>query len=179
LLSEILKMIMKNNTFVWRLAEKKDVDKIVEIIAGAVKRLAQAGINQWQNGYPNREVVIADIEKGVGRVVCKGDEILIYGAVVYSGEKAYDDLKGGAWLMETHDYATIHRVCVVNNGVGKGYGKIFMTFAEDEVKKTFRSIRIDTHPDNKIMQSMVESLNYSYCGTVMYESLRLAYEKLL
>jgi hypothetical protein len=81
--------------------------------------------------------------------------------------------------MDTQDYATIHRVCVVNNGVGKGYGKIFMTFAEDEVKKTFRSIRIDTHPDNKIMQSMVESLNYSYCGTVMYESLRLAYEKLL
>ncbi len=172
-------MIMNRETLVWRLAEKKDVDKIVEIIAGAVKRLAQAGINQWQNGYPNREVVIADIEKGFGRVVCKGDEILIYGALVYSGEKAYDDLKGGEWLMDTQDYATIHRVCVVNNGVGKGYGKIFMTFAEEEVKKTFRSIRIDTHPDNKIMQSMVKSLNYSYCGTVMYESLRLAYEKLL
>lgn len=179
MLSEILKMIMKNNTFVWRLAQKEDVDIILEIIKGAVFRLGKAGINQWQNGYPNREVVLADIEKGVGRVVCKDEKILAYGAVVYSGEKAYDDLKGGEWLMETHDYATIHRVCVVNEGVGKGYGKVFMLLAEDEVKKTFRSIRIDTHPDNKIMQSMVESLNYSYCGTVMYESLRLAYEKLL
>lgn len=179
MLCEILKMIMKNNTFVWRLAQKEDIDIILEIIKGAVFRLAKAGINQWQNGYPNREVVLADIEKGVGRVVCKDGRILAYGAVVYSGEKAYDDLKGGEWLMETHDYATIHRVCVVNEGVGKGYGKVFMLLAEDEVKKTFRSIRIDTHPDNKIMQSMVESLNYSYCGTVMYESLRLAYEKLL
>lgn len=170
---------MNKSEFVWRLAEKKDVDTIVEIIEGAVFRLGKAGINQWQNGYPNREVVLCDIEKGVGRVLCKDERILVYGAVVYSGEKAYDDLKGGEWLMQTQDYATIHRVCVVNDGVGKGYGKEFMLQAEDEVKKTFRSIRIDTHPDNKIMQSMVESLNYSYCGTVMYESLRLAYEKLL
>ncbi|MBO5963624.1 MAG: hypothetical protein J6P97_04000 [Bacteroidales bacterium] len=74
---------MNKSEFVWRLAEKKDVDTIVEIIEGAVFRLGKAGINQWQNGYPNREVVLCDIEKGVGRVLCEDERILVYGAVVY------------------------------------------------------------------------------------------------
>ena len=52
-------------------------------------------------------------------------------------------------------------------------------FAENEAKLSSDSIRIDTHPDNKIMQGLVASLHYKYCGKVMYESVRLAYEKVL
>ena len=41
-----------------------------------------------------------------------------------------------------------------------------------------KSIRIDTHPDNKIMQGLIRAMGYTYCGDVVIESRRLAYEKI-
>ena len=170
---------MNQERFVFRKPTLDEVDNVVEIINCAIKRLGNAGISQWQNGYPNKEVVLQDIENGVGRVLCKEEKILAYGALVYTGEKAYNDLEGGGWILQTQNYATIHRACVNNSCVGEGYGKLFMIFAENEAKQKADSIRIDTHPDNKIMQGLVASLHYKYCGKVMYESVRLAYEKVL
>ncbi|MEE1252546.1 MAG: GNAT family N-acetyltransferase [Bacteroidales bacterium] len=170
---------MNQERFVFRKPTFDEVDNIVEIINCAIKRLGDAGISQWQNGYPNKEVVLQDIANGVGRVLCKEEKILAYGALVYTGEKAYNDLEGGEWILQTQNYATIHRACVSDSCVGEGYGKLFMIFAENEAKQKADSIRIDTHPDNKIMQGLVASLHYKYCGKVMYESVRLAYEKVL
>lgn len=173
------KIFMEKRSLVFRKPTLEEVDNIVEIIKYAVKRLGDTGISQWQNGYPNKEVVLQDIENGVARVLCEKEKILAYGALVFTGEKAYDDLKGGEWILQTQNYATIHRACVSNSCLGEGYGKLFMIFAENEAKQTSDSIRIDTHPDNKIMQGLVASLHYEYCGKVMYESVRLAYEKVL
>ena len=170
---------MNQERFVFKKPTLDEVDNVVEIINCAIKRLGNAGISQWQNGYPNKEVVLQDIANGVGRVLCKEEKILAYGALVYTGEKAYNDLEGGEWILQTQNYATIHRACVSNSCVGEGYGKLFMIFAENEAKQKADSIRIDTHPDNKIMQGLVASLHYEYCGKVMYESVRLAYEKVL
>jgi ribosomal protein S18 acetylase RimI-like enzyme len=60
-----------------------------------------------------------------------------------------------------------------------GFAKQFMLAAEAMASERVASMRIDTHPDNKIMQKMVDSLGYTYCGDVVIESRRLAYEKLL
>lgn len=170
---------MEKRSLVFRKPTLEEVDNIVEIIKYAVKRLGDAGISQWQNGYPNKEVVLQDIANGVARILCEKEKILAYGALVYTGEKAYNDLEGGEWILQTQNYATIHRACVSNSCVGEGYGKLFMIFAEKEAKLSSDSIRIDTHPDNKIMQGLVASLHYKYCGKVMYESVRLAYDKVL
>lgn len=149
------------------------------IVGSAQRRLAAADIDQWQNGYPNRERIEQDIRASVGRVLCVEDSVVAYGAVVYTGESAYDALQGGQWLSEG-DYATIHRVCVAQSAVGRGIGRLFMECAESEARERgVASIRVDTHPDNRIMQSLLSSLSYTYCGTVVYESLRLAYEKLM
>ena len=55
-----------------------------------------------------------------------------------------------------------------------------MELAEAEsVSRGVGSIRVDTHPDNRVMKSLIASLGYTYCGTVEYESPRLAYEKVV
>ena len=63
--------------------------------------------------------------------------------------------------------------------VGMGFSRQFMLAAEAMASERVKSIRIDTHPDNKIMQRMVERFGYTYCGDVVIERRRLAYEKLL
>ena len=163
---------------IFRHATEADVDRIAEIVAHASQRLGKAGIDQWQRGYPNRAIIEQDVENGVGMILCMGAEILAYGAVIFTGEKAYDDLTGGRWLTDG-EYAVIHRLCVSEIFVGMGFAKQFMRAAEAMASERVPAMRIDTHPDNKIMQKMVESLGYTYCGDVVIESRRLAYEKLL
>lgn len=163
---------------IFRRATEADIDAVAEIMAAASARLGAAGVDQWQRGYPNRSSVEGDVERGVGMVLCEGDTILAYGAVIFTGEPAYDDLTGGEWLT-TGEYACVHRLCVNEIFVGMGFAKRFMQAAEAMASERVASLRIDTHPDNKIMQGMLRSLGYTYCGDVVIESRRLAYEKLL
>lgn len=171
---------MREDNYTLRLAKAEDITTILEFVGGAQHRLAEKGIDQWQNGYPNRGRIEEDILARVGRVLCFEGRTVAYGAVVYTGECAYHNLQGGRWLTEGTSYATIHRLCVADEMVGKGVGRAFMTLAEEEaVQHGVASMRVDTHPDNRIMQSLIASLGYTYCGTVTYESPRLAYEKVL
>ena len=162
---------------IFRRATENDIDAVAAIMAAASARLGAAGVDQWQRGYPNRSSVEADVAAGVGMVLSEGDTILAYGAVIFTGEPAYDDLTGGEWLTSEGDYACIHRLCVNEIFVGMGFSKQFMMAAEAMATERVASIRIDTHPDNKIMQSLVARLGYTYCGDVIIESRRLAYEK--
>ena len=150
---------------------------MAEIMAAASRRLGAAGIDQWQRGYPNRTSVERDVEDGVGMVLCEGATILAYGAVIFTGEPAYDDLTGGEWLTSEGDYACVHRVCVNEIFVGMGFSKRFMQAVEAMAAERVRSIRIDTHPDNQIMQGLIRTMGYTCCGDVVIESRRLAYEK--
>lgn len=164
---------------IFREAKIEDIDTIAEIIAAASSRLGAAGVDQWQRGYPNRGSIERDVEASVGRVLTlDSGEIVAYGALIYSGEKAYEELTGGAWLRDG-EYAVIHRLCVASEYVGCGYSRYFMYQAEAQATEQVASMRIDTHPENKIMQSLIASLGYTYCGDVVIESRRLAYEKLL
>ena len=163
---------------IFRKATIEDIDSVTAMIKAASARLGAAGIDQWQRGYPNRESVERDVENGVGMVLCEGDTIIAYGAVIFTGEPAYNDLTGGKWLTEG-DYAVVHRLCVNEIFVGMGFAKRFMSAAEAMASESVKSMRIDTHPDNKIMQSLIDRMGYNYCGDVVIESRRLAYEKIL
>lgn len=163
---------------IFRKATIEDIEAVVGLMSAASKRLGAAGIDQWQRGYPNRASVEQDVENGVGMVLCEGATIIAYGAVIFTGEPAYDDLTGGEWL--THgEYAVVHRLCVSEIFVGMGFSKQFMYAAESMASERVKSMRIDTHPDNKIMQGLIQRLGYTYCGDVVIESRRLAYEKIL
>ena len=163
---------------IFRKATTEDIDTIERMIKAASGRLGAAGIDQWQRGYPNRNSIEKDVEADVGMVLALGNEILAYGAVIFTGELAYDDLTGGQWLTNG-EYAVVHRLCVSEIFVGMGFAKQFMSAVEAMAAERVKSFRIDTHPDNKIMQNLVERMGFTYCGDVVIESRRLAYEKII
>ena len=169
---------------IFRKATHADIDRIAEIISYASQRLHKAGIDQWQRGYPNRQSVENDVNNGVGMVLSLGNEILAYGAVIFTGEKAYDDLTGGEWLTRSNTtaprYAVIHRLCVSEIFVGMGFAKQFVQAAEAMATERAESMRIDTHADNRTMQHLMRSMGYTYCGIIYFESRSLtAFEKIL
>lgn len=46
-----------------------DVDKILEIIEKAKIELNKLGLDQWKNGYPNKEVIENDVKLGISYVL--------------------------------------------------------------------------------------------------------------
>ena len=57
---------------VLKLAEIKDIPQIWEILQQAIVRRKADNSNQWQDGYPNPEVIKSDIEKKAGFVLLFG-----------------------------------------------------------------------------------------------------------
>ncbi|HWK99002.1 MAG TPA: GNAT family N-acetyltransferase [Parapedobacter sp.] len=165
--------------YTFRKAQRNELPQIWGIIQHAIARRKDEGSDQWQDGYPNPEVLRDDIDKGVGFVLVEGETVAGYCAVLINDEPAYATIDG-KWL--THgDFVVFHRVAVVKDHLGKGLARKMMEHIEAfAVHNNIRSIKADTNYDNPAMLRTFESMGYVYCGEVYFRgSPRKAYEKLL
>ena len=73
----------------FRKAEMGEISQIWHILQDAIKRRNEEGSNQWQDGYPNIEIVKNDIDKEEGFVLTEGETIVGYCAVLINNEPEY------------------------------------------------------------------------------------------
>lgn len=160
-------------------ATTSDILQIWDILQQAIIRRKQDGSNQWQDGYPNPEVVEKDIDKGAGYILTDGDTIVGYCAVLFNDEPEYAKIEG-QWL-SNDDFVVVHRVAVSEKYLGKGFAKKIFAFIEEiAISNNIYSIKADTNYDNLVMMKIFEQLGYIYCGEVYFRgSPRKAYEKVL
>lgn len=157
----------------------EDVPAIMTLVEAAVRRLAAMGVDQWQDGYPNRGRIEQDVAEGIGYVIEEADRVVAYGAVIFTGEEAYRAIDG-RWLTDEENYVVVHRMCVAEEVVGHGFGRRFMEAAEQLSRGRVQSFRVDTHADNRVMQSLLPRLGFTRCGIIYFESRHLvAFEKIL
>lgn len=163
----------------FRKAEHADLSSIWEILQQAIIRRKQDGSDQWQDGYPNPEVVKKDIDHGAGFVLVDEDTVVGYCAVLINDEPAYANIQG-EWLTKG-DFAAIHRVAILESHLGQGLAeKIMIGVEEYAINNQIYSIKADTNFDNVAMMKIFEKLGYVYCGEVYFRNNpRRAYEKLL
>lgn len=163
----------------FRKATMEDSDDIWEILQGAIQRRKNDGSRQWQDGYPNLDVVKEDIEKGFGYVLTENDVIAGYTAILINDEPAYDNLEG-EWLTNGN-FVVVHRLAVSDEYIGKGIAQKIMLFTEDiALQNDIHSVKVDTNFDNIPMLKIFEKLGYTYCGEVMLKGgIRKAFEKKL
>lgn len=155
------------------------IPEIWIILQQAIARRKADGSQQWQDGYPNPEVILNDINKDAAYVLTEGEIILGYVALLINDELEYDNIEG-KWLTNT-DFVVFHRVAISELYLGKGLAKKMMQFIEDfAIKNNIYSIKADTNFDNHAMMTIFEKLGYSYCGEVFFRgSARRAHEKVL
>ncbi len=168
-----------HNEYTFRKAQMSDIPEIWVILQKAIQRRKEEGSKQWQDGYPNPEVIQNDIEKEIGFVLTDAEKIIGYTAVLINDEPEYARIVG-KWV--THaDFVVFHRVAISEDYLGKGLAKIMIGYIEDyALENQIYSVKADTNFDNHAMMAIFDRLGYVYCGEVYFRgSARRAYEKVL
>jgi len=161
-----------------RQAFPNEIGAIMTVIESARTALAEAGSTQWQgaDGYPTEETIFDDVLNGQAYVGIVDGQIVSYAAVIVDGDPAYDKIYDGDWKHHNKRYITFHRIAVLSEFTGQG---IAQTFIQGLIEGTdAHDFRCDTHPDNVVMQHLLEKLGYHYCGKVPIDGVRLAYQKI-
>tara|TARA_B110000977_G_scaffold139632_1_gene177238 strand:- start:7 stop:516 length:510 start_codon:yes stop_codon:yes gene_type:complete len=163
----------------FRPAKSSEATQIWQILKDAIQRRKEDGSNQWQDGYPNIDVVKEDIEREIGFVFTQNESIIGYTAVIINDEPDYLNIEG-KWLTN-QDFVVFHRVAIAEKFLSKGLAKKMMLFIEQyALSKNIYSLKADTNHDNIPMLKIFGKLNYTFCGTVyIRQSPRKAYEKVL
>ena len=163
----------------FRKANSEDLIQIWEILQQGIASRKKDGSNQWQDGYPNAEVVQNDIDKEVGYVLTEGISIIGYCAILINDEPEYANIEGN-WLTN-EDFVVFHRVAISENHLGKSLSKKILEFIEVvALDNQILSVKADTNFDNIAMLKIFERMGYVYCGEVHFRgSARKAYEKVL
>ena len=131
--------------------------------------------HQWRSSWPPRERIERDIATGCS-YVCAYEGRTV-GTFFFAAGKAieptYALITGGKW-QDDSPYGVVHRLA--GDGSVKGIGTYCLNWCYAQCKH----LRIDTHPDNKVMQNLLLRLGFVQCGTVYVAqdaSARLAFEK--
>ena len=176
-LNRQLKGIRKNLRF--RKGAMGDMERIMELVADAQNWFMEQEIDQWQDGYPTREIMLSDIVDGENYIVEYNNIIASTFVVSFAGEPTYNEIKGRGWLND-NCYAVVHRIAVAGECRRKGVANEILHFVEELcAERGVSDIRIDTHRDNSAMRTLLKKLGYVHCGRITLTSgaFREAYHK--
>ncbi len=152
-----------------------DVQRQLELFDIARSVMRNTGnMEQWTNGYPSREVIEDDIVAG-NSYVCLDDEGEMVATFCFwqGKDDTYDYIENGKWLNDK-PYGVVHRLA--GSGKIKGIGSYCLQWCFD---RCF-NIRVDTHRDNWVMQSVLRKNGFTECGIIYLKNgaPRVAFQKL-
>lgn len=168
---ETIQSLRQRNVLI-RKSTNEDIERMMEIFAHARKFMASTGNpDQWAENYPGRELLLHDIEKSDSFVMLQDGRIIATFVLRPGDDPTYKVIYDGAW-QDDGPYATIHRIA--SDGSRNGILHLAVQFA----LKKYRSIRIDTHRDNRVMRTAILREGFRYCGIIncWNGTERLAYQ---
>lgn len=157
-----------------RKATLADLPAIMPIYDKARETMRRTGNpHQWNSTYPSADLIEEDIREGYCHV-CLLPDGRVCGTFWFGviEEPTYAYIEDGAWP-DDRPYGVIHRLA--SDGEVKGIGRRVFEWALAQ----HPNIRVDTHRDNRVMQHIVTSLGFDYCGVIYVAdgSPRLAYRR--
>lgn len=147
-------------------AQIEDINRIMTIIKDAIIDMESESIFQWDNIYPDINIIKNDIYDGNLYVYI--DENIIKGFITLNEfqDKEYKLIK---WEYNTGKILVIHRLCIdpeyKNNGLASALIKFAESFAENN---NYESIRLDSFTQNKHSCKLYEMNGYYKRGTVTF-----------
>ena len=150
----------------FRKAEIDDLDALVALYGSAAQDMLRQGIDQWDEYYPDREILAEDVESGDMTLGLLDGAL----ACAYVVNREYDpEYELGAWEHTQGNFCVLHRLCVNPRMQGQGLARQAMARMEAEARtKGFDSVRLDVFSQNLHAQRLYERLGYKRTGEVRF-----------
>lgn len=178
------------NNFSIRLANKDDLPEILKIYEKARLFMKENGNeSQWglpspgKSLWPSEESILSKMDKNL-QYICEtqidGKPQIAATFAFTNGieEPAYSSIYEGQWPDDgSESYGVIH--CFASSFIAKGAASFCLDWALNQCSY----MKIDTHPNNKPMRSLLEKNGFTYCGKILMpevqndDIIRVAYWK--
>src|SRR5262245_36902056 len=145
-----------------RLAGEADVDAVMRMLADCIAAMRASGIDQWDDIYPNKELMLAD---ATAQTLYLGllDDALV-GAMVLN-EDQDDRWADVPWSIRDVPVVVVHRLMVAPDRQGRGIAHAMMAFAERHACESgYGAIRLDAFAANPAALRLYRGLGYRDAG---------------
>lgn len=149
-----------------------DITQLAKMLEDAIALLATNNVDQWQNGTISSKILLDAIMHDQGFVWEQRDATGIAGfCVLDTYDELYEEtLAEGKWTVEG-PYLAIHRVMVSQHLRGRKVStQMFLDIKKIGVVNNIASLRIDTHPDNILMQKTLKRNGFVRTGLLYMPS---------
>ncbi|MGY0836468.1 GNAT family N-acetyltransferase [Aerococcus urinaeequi] len=150
---------------------ESDMTQLTCMLEDAIALLAMNSIDQWQNGTISREILLDAIMHDQAFVWEQRDSGGIAGfCVLDTYDELYENLVEGEWIV-SGSYLAIHRVMVSKHLRGsKVTTQMFLDIKKMGILNNIDALRIDTHPDNIMMQKTLKRNGFVRTGLLYMPS---------
>ena len=150
----------------FRRAGTDDLDALVALYGAAAQDMREKGIDQWDEYYPDREILAEDVESGDMTLGLLDGRLACAWVVNREYEPEYEL---GAWEHTEGDFCVLHRLCVNPEMQGRGLARQAMARMEKNARdQGFDSVRLDVFSQNLHAQRLYERLGYRRTGEVRF-----------
>ncbi|MEC4052947.1 GNAT family N-acetyltransferase [Myroides odoratimimus] len=154
-----------------------DLSQTLHVLEEVKQHMLSQGIDQWDESYPNKDIISNDIQKKQAYIYTENEQILAYMVLNEEYDVEYNDLR---WTSPT-PFIVIHRLFVSPKAQGKGISSKMILFAEQYAKdNNYASIRFDAYTLNTTANAVYTKKGYQLVGTVQFrKGVFNCYEKTL
>ncbi|WP_022932860.1 GNAT family N-acetyltransferase [Treponema bryantii] len=143
-------------------AKTEDIEKVFSIFSAAIKHMEELKIHQWDEIYPDLQIISEDISKNQMYIGKKDGKP----AVCFVLSEEFDEeYKNGKWLLPDAKFCVIHRLCVSPDFQNQGLAAETLKYIENLCKdQGYDSIRLDCFTQNPYSQKLYDKAGYSITG---------------
>ncbi len=149
-----------------RTGRMEDLEEIMALIARCVTVMQAGGSDQWDDQYPNREVIGEDLQRGT--LFAAEGEGRILGIVVLDESQA-EQYQTISWKQDEGPHLMMHRLAVDPEAQGQGVARKLIAFSEEyAMREGYTSLRLDTYAKNTAALKLYQGLGYDLRGEVNF-----------
>ncbi len=120
------------------------------------------GIHQWDNIYPDKNIICEDISKNTMYLGKTDNKIAVCFVLSEECDEAY---KNGNWKYPDSRFIVLHRICVAPAFQNRGIAANTLKYIEKLCKSEgYDSIRLDCFTENPYSKKLYDKAGYSVTG---------------
>ncbi|MDR0193917.1 MAG: GNAT family N-acetyltransferase [Myroides sp.] len=147
-----------------------NLSQTLEVLEEVKQHMLSQGIDQWDEEYPNKDIITTDIQKKQAYIYTENEQVLAYMVLNEEYDIEYDDLN---WSTPA-PFIVIHRLFVKPTAQGKGISSQMIQYAEEYAQTNkYASIRFDAYSLNNTANAVYlkEGIHLSRHSTIQKRNI--------